>query len=48
MSYLANINVPKLTDEERLSCEGKLAKNECWYVLFSVGSNKSHWERWFV
>ena len=28
MSHLANTNIPKLTDEKRLSCEGKLTKNK--------------------
>ena len=41
MSYLANMNIPKLTDEEKLSCEGKLTKNECWIALFSIGNNNS-------
>ena len=41
MSYLANISLPKLTDEEKLSCEGKLTKNECWIALSSMGNNKS-------
>ena len=40
MSYLANISLPKLTDEEKLSCEGKLTKNECWIALSSIGNNK--------
>ena len=41
MSYLANMNMPKLTDEEKLSCEGKLTKNECWNAPSSMGRNKS-------
>ena len=41
MFYLANISLPKLTDEEKLSCEGKLTKNECWIALSSMGNNKS-------
>ena len=41
MSYLANISLSKLTDEEKLSCEGKLTKNECWIALSSMGNNKS-------
>ena len=41
MSYLANINIPNLTDEEKLSCEGKLTKNDCWIALASMGNNKS-------
>ena len=41
MSYLGNISLPKLTDEEKLSCEVKLTKNECWIALSSMGNNKS-------
>ena len=41
MSYLANISLPKLTDEEKLFCEDKLIKNECWIALSSMGNNKS-------
>ena len=41
MSYLANISLPKLTDEEKLSCEGKLTEDECWIALSSMGNNKS-------
>ena len=41
MSYLANMNIPKLTDEEKLSCEGKLTKNESWNALSFMGSNKA-------
>ena len=39
MSYLANISLPKLT--EQLSCEGKLTKNECWIALSSRRNSKS-------
>ena len=41
MSYVANVNIPKPTDEEKLSCEGKLTKNDCWIALSSMGSSKS-------
>ena len=41
MSYLANMNIPKLTDEEQLPCEDKLTKNERWNALSSMGSSKS-------
>ena len=41
MSHLANISLPKLTDKEKLSCEGKLTKNECRIALSSMGNNKS-------
>ena len=47
MSYLANMNIPKLKVEEQLSCEGKLTKNECWNVLSSMGSNMSPWNDGF-
>ena len=32
---------PKLTDDERNVCEGKLIKMEIWYPLNSMGNNKS-------
>ena len=38
MSYLANMNIPRLTDEEQSSCEGKLTENECWITLSSTGN----------
>ena len=41
MSYQANISLPKLTYEEKMSCEGKLTENECWIALSSMGNNKS-------
>ena len=39
--YLRNINIPKLTDDERNVCEGKLTKMEIWNALNSMGNNKS-------
>ena len=33
--------MPKLRDDDRTSCEGKLTLNECWEALKSVSSNKS-------
>ena len=41
MSYLANMSLPKLTDDEKLSCEGKLTKNECWITFSPMGTNNS-------
>ena len=41
IAYLRNINIPKLTDDERNVCEGKLTKMETWYALNSMGNNKS-------
>ena len=34
LDYLKNINIPKLTENERDSCEGILTTKECW-VPFS-------------
>ena len=33
--------MPRLTENERVLCEGKLAKRECWETLVSMGNNKS-------
>ena len=41
IAYLRNINIPKLIDDERNVCEGKLTKIEIWNALTSVGNNKS-------
>ena len=41
LTYLANINTPKLLENETLQCEGKLTLKECWNALVSMGSNKS-------
>ena len=41
LSYLANFELPRLTESERVSFEGKLTKRECWEALVSMGSNKS-------
>ena len=41
LTYLANINTPKLLENETLQCEGKLTLKECWDALVSMGSNKS-------
>ena len=37
--FLGNLNIPKLSDDDRTSCEGKLTLNECWDELKSVSSN---------
>ena len=41
LTYLADINTPKLIENETLQCEGKLTLKECWDDLVSMGSNKS-------
>ena len=34
------MNITKLTDEEKFSCEGKLTEKKCWNALSAMGSNK--------
>ena len=41
IAYLKNINIPKLTDDERYVCEGKLTEMEIWNALNPMGNNKS-------
>ena len=41
LDFLRNLNIPKLSDDDRTSCEGKLTLNECWEALKSVGNSKS-------
>ena len=41
LDFLGNLNIPKLSDDDRTSYEGKLTLNECWEALNSMNSNKS-------
>ena len=41
LDFLGNLNIPKLSDDDQTSCEGKLTLNECWEALKSMGSSKS-------
>ena len=36
MDYLHSLNLPKLSNNDRLSCEGKLTLQECWEALTSM------------
>ena len=38
--FLRNLNIPKLSDDDRTSCKGKLTLNACWEALKSMSSNK--------
>ena len=42
LSYLANFKLTRLTESERVLCQGKLTERECWEALVSMGNNKSH------
>ena len=41
LSHLDSIYIPKLSEDEKNLCEGKLMVKECWDALNSVGENKS-------
>ena len=41
LSYLHTVNIPKLTESEKDSCEGRLTKKEIWEALNSMANNKS-------
>ena len=40
LDFLGNLNIPKLIDDDRTSCDGKLTLNECWEALKSMDSSK--------
>ena len=41
LSYLDSIDIPKLSEDEKNSCEGKLTVKECWDAHNSMVANKS-------
>ena len=41
LDFLGNLNIPKLSNDDRTSCEGKLTLHECWEALKSISSSKS-------
>ena len=41
MDYLQSLNFPKLSNEDRLSCEGKLTLQECWKAVNSMKNCKT-------
>ena len=40
-SFLNNLNIPKLSEEEKRSCEGKILLNECELILETFQNNKA-------
>ena len=40
-SFLRNLDIPRLTEEQKLSCEGKITPEECAAVLENFQNNKS-------
>ena len=41
MDYLQSLNLPKLLNEDKLSCEGKLTLQECWEALNAMKNCKT-------
>ena len=39
--FLSNLNIPRLTEQQRLSCEGKITSNECAKALETFQLNKA-------
>ena len=40
-SFLKDLNIPKLSEEQKVSCEGKTTLEECALLLESFANNKS-------
>ena len=40
-SFLNNLNIPKLLEDEKQSCEGKILLNECELILETFQNNKA-------
>ena len=40
-SFLKDLNIPKLSEEQKISCEGKITSEECALLLESFANNKS-------
>ena len=40
-AFLSSVNIPKLSDEKRGICEGKLTVNECCNILNTFKNNKT-------
>ena len=40
-SFLADLNVPKLSEEQKSKCEGKISSKECFDLLDSFHNNKT-------
>ena len=39
--FLNSLNIPRLTDEQKLSCEGSITEEECVKALQSFQGNKA-------
>ena len=41
VKFLENLNIPQLTQEQKLTCEGKISAEECYNILESFQTNKT-------
>ena len=41
VKFLDNLNIPKLTEEQKLTCEAKISAEECYNILESFQTNKT-------
>ena len=41
LQYLSKLSTPKLSEDEKRLCEGKLTLNECWNALSSMKNGKA-------
>ena len=41
LHYLSKLSSPKLAEDEKSLCEGKLTLNECWNALSSMKNGES-------
>ena len=40
-SFLKDLNVPRLSEEQKVSCEGKITSEECALLLERFSNNRS-------
>ena len=41
LHYLSKLSTPKVSEDEKSICKGKLTLNECWNALSSIKNGKS-------
>ena len=41
VKFLENLNIPQLTEEQKLTCEDKTSAEECYNILESFQTNKT-------
>ena len=41
LAFLSELNIPKLSEEQKITCEGKITSKECFRLLDSFNNNKT-------